>query len=236
MRKIFALLTLLFAFNIQAQTSTFNALLQKNVDIKGNVNYKGLKSEEAKLDNYLGYLKATTPSTSWSKNKQKAFWMNAYNAYTIKLILDNYPLKSIRSIKQKGKGAWDIPFAVVGGKSYSLNHIEHKILRAKLFDPRIHVGVNCASGSCPKLHNKAFTESNVNSELEKLMKIFVNDPTRNKTTDSKKVALSEIFNWYKGDFTKKGSLIDYLNKYSNTKLEPKARISYLTYNWNLNGK
>ncbi len=236
MRNIVALIAFLLALHVQGQTSTFNTLLQKHVDAKGNVNYQGLRSEEAKLDTYLSYLKTTAPSTSWTTHKKKAFWMNAYNAYTIKLILKHYPLKSIMNIKQKGKGAWDIPFAQVGGKTYSLNHIEHKILRAKLFDPRIHVGVNCASGSCPKLHNKAFTESNVNSELEKLMKIFVNDPTRNKITDPKKIGLSEIFNWYKGDFTKKGSLVDYLNKYANTPIPPKARISYLTYNWNLNGK
>ena len=98
------------------------------------------------------------------------------------------------------------------------------------------VSVNCASGSCPKLNNKAFTEANVEAELEALMKYFVNDATRNKTSNPKKLALSEIFNWYKADFTKKGSLVDYLNKYSNTKLDPKAKISYLTYNWNLNGK
>ena len=235
MKNLLIILGFIFAINVQAQTSTFNALLQKHVDSKGNVSYKGLKSEEAKLDKYISYLQATTPSSSWSKNKQKAFWMNAYNAYTIKKILEKYPLKSIRSIKEKGKGAWDIPFANVGGKTYSLNHIEHKILRAKLFDPRVHVGVNCASGSCPKLNNKAFTEANVEAELEALMKYFVNDATRNKITP-KKLGLSEIFNWYKADFTKKGSLVDYLNKYSNTKIEPKAKISHLTYNWNLNGK
>jgi len=236
MKKLILALTLISFISVQSQTSTFNSLLQKYVTSNGVVNYQGLKSSEAKLDQYLSYLKTTTPSSSWSKNKQKAFWMNAYNAYTIKLILDNYPIKSIMKIKQKGKSAWDIPFAEVGGKTYTLNYIEHKILRAKLFDPRIHVGVNCASGSCPKLHNKAFTETNVNYELEKLMKIFVNDKTRNKIDASNKIALSEIFNWYKVDFVKKGSLIDYLNKYSNTKIEPKARISYLTYDWNLNGK
>ena len=236
MKKIITLLLIVLFTNANAQTSIFNSLLAKYVDSKGYVNYSGLKSEEAKLDKYISYLKATSPSSSWSKNKQKAFWMNAYNAYTLKIILNNYPLKSITKIKEKGKGAWDIPFAEVGGKTYTLNHIEHKILRTKLFDPRIHVGVNCASGSCPKLHNKAYTESNVNAELEKLMTYFINDPIRNKTTNSKKLALSEIFNWYKVDFTKKGSLVDYINKYAKTKIDSNAKISYLTYNWNLNGK
>ena len=164
-----------------------------------------------------------------------AYWINAYNAYTIKLILENYPLKSIMDIKQKGKSAWKIPFAKVGGKTYTLDHIEHKILRKKLFDPKIHVGVNCASGSCPKLGNKAFTEENVEAELTQLMKDFVNDSSRNKIT-TKKVKISEIFNWFKSDFTKNGSVIDYLNKYSETEINSKAKISYLKYDWSLNSK
>lgn len=236
MKKLTPIIALFLALNIQAQTEIFNSLLQTNVDSKGNVNYKGLKQNEAKLDTYLAYLEKTTPSSAWSKNKQRAFWMNAYNAYTIKLILENYPIKSIRKITKKGKGPWKIPFAKVGGKTYTLNHIENNILRPKFFDPRIHVGVNCASGSCPQLHNKAFTEANVNAELEKLMKIFVNDPKRNKVDKAGAIKISEIFNWYKVDFTKKGTVIDYINKYANNKVDAKAKIQYLPYDWNLNGK
>lgn len=230
------LLVFTFLFiSANAQTAIFNNLLQKHVDTKGNVNYKGLKSDKATLDSYLTYLSKTTPQKSWSENKQKAFWINAYNAYTLKLIVDHYPTKSIMNIKKKGKTAWKIPFAVVGGKTYTLDYIEHEILRKNLFDPRIHVGVNCASGSCPKLNNRVFTENNIDSELEKLMKEFVNDVSRNKISN-KKVQISEIFNWFKDDFTKKGSIIDYLNKYSNTKIKAKAKTHFLPYNWSLNGK
>lgn len=236
MKKLIPIVSLFLALNISAQTSIFNSLLQKNVDTKGNVNYKGLKSDEASLDKYISYIEKTTPGSSWSKNKQKAFWINAYNAYTIKLILNNYPVKSITKIKKKGKNAWNIPFAVVGGKTYTLDHIEHKILRKKLFDPRIHVGVNCASVSCPKLANKAFTEKNVNSELEKLMKQFINDAKRNNLSKKNKLQVSEIFNWFKADFTKKGSVVDYINKYADQKVDSDAKIRYLPYNWNLNGK
>ena len=234
MKKIVALL-LFVSLVSNAQTSVFNSLLSKNVDTKGNVNYKGLKADEAKLDTYLSYLEKTDPS-SWSTNKQKAFWINAYNAYTIKLILENYPLKSITKIKKKGKNAWKISFAKVGSKTYTLDHIEHKILRAKLFDPRIHVGVNCASGSCPKLHNVAFTEANIDAELEKLMKSFINDSKRNKLNKKNTIHISEIFNWFKDDFTKDGSVIDYINKYADNKVDADAKIHYLPYDWNLNGK
>ena len=236
MKKTGLLFIAVFIFlQVHAQTSIFNDLLQNHVTDNGIVDYKSFKADQSKLENYISYLEKTSPDNSWSANKQKAFWINAYNAYTIKLILDNYPLKSIMDIKQKGKTAWKIPFAKVGGKTYTLDHIEHEILRKKLFDPKIHVGVNCASGSCPKLGNIAFTEDNVETELTKLMKAFINDPTRNKI-GNKKVQISEIFNWFKGDFTKNGSVIDYLNTYSNTEIKSNAKISYKKYDWSLNGK
>ena len=236
MKKILLLLVTIFTLSqVNAQTSIFNDLLQKHVTKDGVVDYKSLKKEEARLDSFISYLEKTSPESSWSENKQKAFWINAYNAYTIKLILKNYPVKSIMDIKEKGKSAWKIPFAKVGGKTYTLDHIEHEILRKKLFDPKIHVGVNCASGSCPKLGNMAFTEENIEAELTKLMKAFVNDSSRNKLS-KKKVQISSIFDWFKGDFTKNGSVIDYLNKFSETEIKSNAKISYLKYDWTLNGK
>lgn len=236
MKKILILfVTVLTWSQVKAQTSIFNNLLTKHVSDAGVVDYKSFKNDEAQLNIFISYLEKTTPDNSWSENKQKAFWINAYNAYTIKLILENYPLKSIMDIKKDGKSAWKIAFAKVGGKTYTLDYIEHEILRKKLFDPKIHVGVNCASGSCPKLGNIAFTEENVEAELTKLMKAFVNDTTRNKL-GKKKVQISSIFDWFKGDFTKDGSVVDYLNKFSETEINSKARISYLKYDWTLNGK
>ena len=227
-----AFLTLLFV-KVNAQTSVWNGELQKYVNNSGNVDYKKWKQSPQKLDAYLEYLTKTAPN-NWSADKEKAFWINAYNAYTVKLILDNYPLKSIMDIKENGKNAWGISFAKVGGKTYTLNQIEHEILRKKFKDPRIHVGVNCASYSCPQLANYAFTEKNVDSRLELLIKQFINDTKRNKIS-AHKAEVSEIFNWFKDDFTQNGTLIDYLNKYSETKLKSDAAISFLTYNWNLNG-
>jgi hypothetical protein len=236
MKKLLLLLIIVLTFSQgYAQTSIFNDLLQKNVTEDGIVDYKSLKENEAKLDNYITYLEKTSPEKSWSENKQKAFWINAYNAYTVKLILENYPLKSIMNIKKKGKDAWNIPFAKVGNKTYTLNHIEHEILRKNFNDPRIHVGVNCASGSCPQLGNFAFTEQNYETKTNKLMKKFINDTSRNKIS-KKKVQISSIFDWFKGDFTKNGSVIDYLNKYSDIKISSKTKISYLKYDWTLNGK
>jgi hypothetical protein len=235
MKKIFLLLALSFFINSFGQTSTFNSLLKAHVNSEGNVNYKAFKKDETKLDGYLTYLNNTTPQKSWSAAKTKAFWVNAYNAYTVKLILDNYPLKSILKIKEKGKDAWNISFAKVGGKTYTLNHIEHKILRKQFNDPKIHVGVNCASGSCPQLGNFAFTEANYESKTDDLMKKFINYSKRNKISENK-IQLSKIFEWFKGDFTKEGDLITFLNKYSETKISKEAKISFLKYDWSLNGK
>lgn len=235
MRKIITFILTIALTNVYSQTADFNALLKAHVTETGFVDYKSLKKNETKLDVYLTYLNKTSPSKDWSADKEKAFWINVYNAYTLKIILENYPLKSITSISNKGKSAWKTSFVKVGGKTYTLDHVEHEILRKKFKDPRIHVGVNCASGSCPKLGNMAFTEANIDSELERLMKEFINDPTRNKLS-AKKVEISEIFNWFKGDFTADGSVIDYLNRYAKTPVNKKAKIKYLTYDWSLNGK
>ena len=235
MRKIVTLILTIALTNVYAQTSEFNSLLQSHVTETGFVDYKSLKKNEAKLDAYLGYLNSTSPAKDWSADKEKAFWINVYNAYTLKIILDNYPLKSITNINNDGKTAWKTSFVKAGGKTYTLDHVEHEILRKKFKDPRIHVGVNCASGSCPKLGNMAFTEANIDSELERLMKEFINDSSRNKLS-AKKVEISEIFNWFKGDFTANGSVIDYINKYADSPVNKKAKIKYLTYDWSLNGK
>jgi len=220
---------------IQAQTSIFDSLLQKNVDKTGRVDYQSLKNNETLLDNYLAYIQNNEPTKEWSSNKKKAFWINTYNAYTIKIILNNYPLKSIRDIKIDGKTAWKIPFVKVGQKRYTLDQIEHEILRKKFNDPRIHVGINCASVSCPRLWNFAFTEDNIASSLDNLMKVFINDTTRNKISKNN-VALSEIFNWFSKDFIKNGTIINYLNTYAAIKISEKASIKYLTYDWSLNKK
>ena len=207
----------------------WDKLLKKYVSPSGKVNYKGFKSEMATFQAYLDHLAANPPQADWSRNKIRAYWINAYNAFTVKTILDNYPLKSITNL---GK-PWDKKFIKIGGSTYSLNDIEHNILRAKYFDSRIHFAVNCASFSCPKLLNKAFTEANVSAQMGSLASIYINDSRHNKIT-AEKAELSQIFEWYQGDFTKKGSLIDYINKYSKVKLNPDAEVTFKAYNWNLN--
>ncbi|WP_275315906.1 DUF547 domain-containing protein [Tenacibaculum bernardetii] len=235
MKKTITLLVLLFiSVQSYSQTDVFNALLKTYVDTEGNIDYKGLRKNRALLDIYLNHLENQIPGRNWSQNKAKAFWMNAYNAYTIKLILDSYPLKKITDIKRKGRNAWKIPFAVVGKETYSLDYIEHKILRRWHNDPRVHVGINAASKSGPRFPNYAFTAKNLNSTLELLMKNFINDTSKNKITITK-IEVSKMFEWYKGDFTEKNTLIEYINKYSTVKVNDNAEVTFLEYDWHLNG-
>lgn len=206
----------------------FNKLLQENVTKTGEVNYKGFIKNKTVFKQYLKILETNLPQEDWNHNEKLAYWMNVYNAYTIKLIIDNYPTKSIKDIKD----AWDARFFKLGKKWYNLNDVEHKILR-KMGDPRIHFGINCASYSCPPLLNKAFNTANVDKELDGLAHRFINDTKRNKIS-ANHIQLSKIFQWFAKDFKIEGSLIDFLNKYSKTPISSNARKSYLKYNWELN--
>ena len=206
----------------------FDQLLRKNVSGNGKVNYNNLKADEAKLDAYLKKLDENPPASGWSKSKKMAYWINAYNAATIKLILKNYPVSSIT--KLHGGKPWDQKWVPLGGKTYSLNNIENDILRPVYKDARIHFAVNCAAKSCPPLLNRAWTESNLNKYLEQQTKAFINDAAQNKITVDA-VEISKIFEWYAVDF---GNIIDFLNKYSDVKINSGAKITYREYNWDLN--
>ena len=230
MKKLFFFL-LFISFSLYSQKNNhqkWNDLLQKHVSENGNVDYKGFKKEEVALQSYLELLSKNLPEKSWTKNATLAYWINAYNAYTVKLILDNYPIKSIKKINSP----WDAAFINLGNKKYSLGEIEHKILR-KMNEPRIHFAINCASYSCPNLLNEAYTEKNLNNQLDAAAKSFINDKTKNTIT-ANSIEISSIFDWFTADFKKKGTLIDFLNKYSAVKINAKAKISYKEYNWNLN--
>ena len=143
-------------------------------------------------------------------------------------MVDNYPVKSIKDIA--GGKPWDKKFIKLDGKTLSLNDIENGIIRKDFNEPRIHFAVNCASISCPKLLNKAYTAGNLNSLLESQTKRFINDNSMNMISATKP-EISNIFDWYKVDF---GNVITFLNKYSDTEIESSAKISYKEYNWNLN--
>lgn len=206
----------------------WDQLLQQFVGAAGRVDYRGLKDAEATLDKYLAQLATHVPTSEWDRAATMAYWINAYNAFTIKLILDHYPVASIRDIH--GGKPWDVRWIELGGKKYSLNQIEHDILRKRFQDARIHFAVNCAARSCPPLYNRAFTADNLESALEQRARAFINDPQYNRIR-ADRAELSKIFEWYRKDF---GDLSAYINRYSEVKLRPGARITFLEYDWRLN--
>lgn len=217
----------------------WDELLKKHVDAKGMVDYEGFVSDQSKLNSYLQTLSDNPPNkATWSKEEQLVYWINAYNGFTVKLIVDNYPTNSIRDLGPALKipmisDVWHYKFFEIGGEEFNLDEIEHGILRKEFEEPRIHFAVNCASISCPPLLNEAFTVSKLEEQLNKQAIAFINDGVRNKITKNS-IQISSIFSWFKGDFTNDGSLIDFLNQYSRVKIDKNAKISYLDYDWNLN--
>ncbi len=206
----------------------WDELLKKHVSDKGNVNYQGFKRDHKELLGYIKILQLSIPTDTTSTNDKLAYWINAYNALTVDLILRNYPLKSIKDIKNP----WDQRLWQLGSKWYTLNEIEHQILR-KMNEPRIHFGIVCASYSCPKLLNEAYTTHNLDTQLTKVTKEFLQDPERNNIAENS-IKLSKIFKWFAKDFKTEGSIIDFLNKYTDISISKDAKKSFKDYNWALN--
>ncbi|MEO1654488.1 MAG: DUF547 domain-containing protein [Bacteroidota bacterium] len=211
------------------QHQAWDQLLQKYVSASGKVNYNGFKASQAQLQAYLDDLSAHPIQNNWSRDEKMAYWINAYNAFTVKLIVDNYPLSSIT--KLHGGKPWDVKWIKLGDKTYSLNNIENDILRPVYKDARIHFAVNCAALSCPPLLNQAWTAQNLQANLNSQARKFINNTQYNQVSTDK-VAISKIFEWYAVDFG--SSIVNYLNQYSGVKIKSDAQVSYQEYNWSLN--
>jgi hypothetical protein len=208
----------------------WNALLQRFVSPAGVVDYPGFRSELTTLDAYLQHLRQSPPADNWPRNDRMAYWINLYNAATVRLIASNYPLKSIMDLD--GGKTWDVPRVAVGPRTYSLNQIENDILRKQFEDPRIHFALNCAAKSCPPLLNQAFLPDNLDAQLDARTRLFVNNPSANRI-EPRSASISRIFDWYAADF---GNLPAFLNRYAKAKLPGNARITFLDYDWSLNDR
>lgn len=215
------------------------------------VRYHVFKRQTAQLNVYLYSLSRVSEKKfkKWTKSQQLAFLINAYNAFTVKLILSKYP--NIRSIKELGsliRNPWQIEYFELLGKQRNLNYIEHGLIRRKgLFDePRIHVALVCGSIGCPALRNEAYIAEKLNEQLENSMVRFLSDKTRNRynpKTDT--LEISEIFKWYEDDFINSyGSLEKFLAKYASVFTDQYTEksnilsfdsdVDFLPYDWTLN--
>jgi len=214
----------------------WSILLKKYVTEIGQVNYKGFIQDSVLFQSFLDDLSQHPPGNNWNEKEKIAYWINAYNAFTVKLIIDHYPLKSIKEI---GDGLpmvnspWDIKFFKIGNIDFDLNTIEHEILRKEFKEPRIHFAINCASFSCPKLRNEAFMAEVLETQLNDQTQQFINNPDKNIISKNK-LELSKIFDWFKSDFTKEKSLLQFLKPYLKIDVSNNPSIEHLVYDWRLN--
>jgi hypothetical protein len=216
----------------------YGDLLKKYV-IHGVVNYRGFKNEEDKLDRYLKILENTNSKTL-SHDEQFAFYINAYNAWTIKLILSGYPgLKSIKDLGNIFRSPWKKKICRIDGGILTLDDIEHTILRPRFKDPRVHFAIVCASQSCPPLISEPYRGEVLNQQLDNSARAFINNPERNRL-EGNILYVSSIFKWFAEDFN--DDIIEFFRKYVpddvKSKLErnrDRIKIKYLSYDWSLNG-
>lgn len=219
--------------------SIYAGLLQKYVQ-NGNVDYMGFQSEEASLDQYLSLLEKVDPM-DLPRASRFAFYVNAYNAWTIKLILSKYP--DIRSIKELGgffKSPWKRKLCRINGEIITLDDIEHNILRSQFRDPRVHFAVNCASLSCPPLRSEPYVGERLEMQLDDAAEKFINNPQRNRM-EGTTLYLSRIFKWFPEDFG--DDVVDFILKYARGDFgddielnRDVLKIKYLDYDWSLNGE
>jgi hypothetical protein len=259
-RTLFALcFTLLFAGGAFAQFdaayAAWDGLLKKHVrwlpdDKQSRVDYAGFQGDRVALKKVLDAMSAVGQAEfdGWSKPQQMAFLVNAYNAFTVELILTKYPnLKSIKDLGSFIQSPWKKKFFRLLGEERHLDWIEHEQLRPLYADPRVHAAVNCASIGCPALRPEAFTAPKLEAQLDDGMLRFMGDRTRNRVRDGK-LEVSAIFKWFKEDFEKghKGihQLEDVFARYAGqlsddpaeqARLKAKTMpVSHLDYDWSLN--
>jgi hypothetical protein len=228
-----------------AWTALLKAYVKTGADGLNRVDYARLKVEKAgDLKAYVAALSASDP-TSLDKAEQFAFWANLYNAKTIAIVIDKYPVKSIKDISLGGGllaaisgGPWKAKVLKVNGVDLSLDDIEHGILRPYFKDPRVHYAVNCASVGCPNLMTEAFTGASLESQLDRAARAYVNSP-RGFLVRSGGVNASSIYKWFVADFggDEKG-VIAHALKYAEPRLAAElkglAAISSYDYDWSLN--
>jgi hypothetical protein len=208
------------------------------------VAYRALQAEgRASLESYLHDLSAACASDyeRWSRAERLAFWINAYNAFAVQLILDHYPISSIRRIGWLPSAAFRrkfIPMPQLKGRNVSLDDIEHGTLRADFREPRIHFALVCASRGCPALRAEAYRGSVLDRQLDDQARGFLRDASKNQFDPATRTLhLSPIFDWFRADFeVAAGSVPAYVAPYLGDPraAEPEVRVAFLKYDWSLN--
>jgi len=199
----------------------------------GRVDYQGLKADSLPLTQYL-LLAGQVPEAefnAWTEPQRLAFLVNLYNAATLQLILDHYPIQSIRDIRVRFKGPWDQPVINLFGKTITLNRLEHGIIRKQYDEPRVHMVLVCAAKGCPILRSEAYTAEKLDAQLGDQSRQYLSTPAGLIINRAKgEVRISSIFKWYGKDFP---SVASFIEQYSGQNLAG-LKIRYLNYDWSLN--
>ncbi len=237
MKKYIAILflavtTLTNAQDVTTFFSKTNVFLKMNVS-SGKVDYQSIKNDATLLNEALE-IAAKIDVSKETITSQKAFWINAYNLSLIKGIVSKYPIKSPLDIA----GLFDKGTYTITGKKFTLNDIENKMIREKYHDPRVHFVLVCGANGCPPIINAVYLPETLEEQLSKQAKLALNNPNFIKVNSaSKKVELSQIFEWYKDDFISKGkNEIEFINQYRDSKIDTNYKVSYYIYDWTLNKK
>lgn len=226
----FCAISFMYAQGTENVHKDWDELLNAHVNEQGLVDYHSMKAERIKLDRYLEHLESIACKYNADNDAALAFWLNVYNALTVQVIIDNYPVNSMRDIDE-GR-VWKVERFRFQDRYLSLDHIEHDIIRKRFGDPRIHFALNCGAISCPPLHNKAFNSTDLHQVLEQLSSQFINNPRYNRLEDGK-LFLSKIFEWYEADF---GNLAKFVKMYASYPVRETQEIIFQEYNWSLNSQ
>ena len=211
----------------------------------GSVDYAALEQNPADLKAYLGQLASVSKTEfgKWTEPEQIAFLSNLYNAATLQLIIDHYPVKSIKKIGGRWKGPWKQEVVSLFGEKVTLDHVEHDLLRKDYKEPRIHFALVCAARSCPPLRGEPYTPDKLDEQLEDQGRNFMNTPSKNRVDlENRTVYLSRIFKWFSGDFEEaSGSVLAFVRPYFPEDLsrqleEGEFAVEYTDYDWDLNDR
>jgi|GEM_PF-3071120 len=228
----------------------YNGLLRKHINRTGDIHYRGFQVDSAKLNTYFDYLESITPGDSaWSRADSMAFFINAFNAATIHLIIQYYPIPSITEIGKEPHGAentnwikdvspetttpFDLPVIRIGGRNRSLNEIRNQL--REFDDPRIHFALVNGTHGAPKLARSSYAGPVLNEQLEEAVRYFFQLPYKNRLSPSKP-ELAPLMRDFAADFqTDSTVILDFVNRYSRVQLNPAATPTFLPYDWRLNG-
>jgi len=229
------------------------SVLSNYVDAKGMVDYAALKRNRGDLDKMIEQISAVSPDNKPqlfpTREAKLAYWINAYNAWILRIVVDNYPTSSITKIGVIPYGAFFVKRVSLGGERMTLRSLENDVIRARFHDPRIHFAINCASASCPPLSTRVYLPGTLDEQLDAAARKFINDNRQVRLdVGGNRIELSKIFDWYASDFTEslsskpggKRTVMDYIRGYLDDERRqalakiPNAKVNYQDYDWSLN--